>query len=178
MLWLVQTALGFPCRQYLPVLPASPRLCMSYLQCIVHAKLQQTVHATPTASYACPMTHATKEIGCCRHPSAMLCVLWLGSSVGNLKPHEAVSFFQSMQQSAGPNVQVSASFALSLDLSQTRKAALVHGMLYAVAWSKATVSLHNPNRAVLQGGLGLYTHSNWFGASCCLCHLPIWFLSC
>lgn len=36
----------------------------------------------------------------------MLCVLWLGSSVGNLKPHEAVGFFQSVQQSAGPNTQV------------------------------------------------------------------------
>ena len=28
-----------------------------------------------------------------RHPQAMLCVLWLGSSVGNLKPQEAVGFF-------------------------------------------------------------------------------------
>lgn len=37
----------------------------------------------------------------------MLCVLWLGSSVGNLKPHEAVGFFQSVQQSSGPNTQVS-----------------------------------------------------------------------
>lgn len=36
----------------------------------------------------------------------MLCVLWLGSSVGNLKPHEAVGFFQSMQMSAGANTQV------------------------------------------------------------------------
>lgn len=36
----------------------------------------------------------------------MLCVLWLGSSVGNLKPHEAVGFFQSMQSSAGVNTQV------------------------------------------------------------------------
>lgn len=42
----------------------------------------------------------------CRHPTAMLCVLWLGSSVGNLKPHEAVGFFQSMQQSAGAHTQV------------------------------------------------------------------------
>ena len=41
-----------------------------------------------------------------RHPTAMLCVLWLGSSVGNLKPHEAVGFFQNMQQSAGANIQV------------------------------------------------------------------------
>ncbi len=37
----------------------------------------------------------------------MLCVLWLGSSVGNLKPHEAVGFFQSVQESSGPNTQVS-----------------------------------------------------------------------
>ena len=37
----------------------------------------------------------------------MLCVLWLGSSVGNLKPEEAVGFFKSVQESAGPNVQVS-----------------------------------------------------------------------
>lgn len=36
----------------------------------------------------------------------MLCVLWLGSSVGNLKPHEAVGFFQSVLQSAGPMTQV------------------------------------------------------------------------
>ncbi|DBA68320.1 TPA: hypothetical protein ACH3X2_013633 [Trebouxia sp. C0005] len=41
-----------------------------------------------------------------RHPTAMLCVLWLGSSVGNLKPHEAVGFFQSVQQSSGPNTQI------------------------------------------------------------------------
>ena len=42
----------------------------------------------------------------CRHPEAMLCVLWLGSSVGNLKPHEAVSFFQSVLESAGHLTQV------------------------------------------------------------------------
>lgn len=36
----------------------------------------------------------------------MLCVLWLGSSVGNLKPHEAVGFFKSVLQSAGPKTQV------------------------------------------------------------------------
>lgn len=41
-----------------------------------------------------------------RHPTAMLCVLWLGSSVGNLKPHEAVGFFQSVQESSGPNTQI------------------------------------------------------------------------
>ena len=50
--------------------------------------------------------HVKTVLILCRHPVAMLCVLWLGSSVGNLKPEEAVDFFQSVQQSAGPNVQV------------------------------------------------------------------------
>ena len=52
----------------------------------------------------------------CRHPSAMLCVLWLGSSVGNLKPAEAVGFFQSMQASAGANTQVPSSQPIRLIL--------------------------------------------------------------
>lgn len=47
-----------------------------------------------------------KGVHLCRHPSAMLCVLWLGSSVGNLKPDEAVGFFRAMQSSGGDNTQV------------------------------------------------------------------------
>ena len=53
----------------------------------------------------------------------MLCVLWLGSSVGNLKPHEAVGFFQSMQTSAGSNTQVLYSWLRVFPLCTLREVA-------------------------------------------------------
>lgn len=42
----------------------------------------------------------------CRHPDSMLCILWLGSSVGNLQPDEAVHFFRAAQAAAGHKTQV------------------------------------------------------------------------
>ena len=36
----------------------------------------------------------------------MLCILWLGSSVGNLQPDEAVQFFKAAQAAAGHKTQV------------------------------------------------------------------------
>ena len=39
-------------------------------------------------------------------PNQQLVVLWLGSSIGNLSPAEAVQFFQDMTASAGTNIQV------------------------------------------------------------------------
>lgn len=41
-----------------------------------------------------------------RFPNEQLVVLWLGSSVGNLKPAEAVQFFRDMTAGAGSNIQV------------------------------------------------------------------------
>lgn len=41
-------------------------------------------------------------------PNQQLVVLWLGSSIGNLSPAEAVQFFQDMTASAGTNIQVRA----------------------------------------------------------------------
>lgn len=39
-------------------------------------------------------------------PSENLCVLWLGSSVGNLSNEEAVKFFEDVDAAAGPNMQM------------------------------------------------------------------------
>ena len=44
-------------------------------------------------------------------PNQQLVVLWLGSSIGNLSPAEAVQFFQDMTASAGTNIQVGAELA-------------------------------------------------------------------
>ena len=42
-----------------------------------------------------------------RFPADQLVVLWLGSSIGNLAPAEAVQFFHDMTAGAGSNIQVS-----------------------------------------------------------------------
>lgn len=41
-----------------------------------------------------------------RFPNEQLVVLWLGSSVGNLKPPEAVQFFRDMTAGGGDHIQV------------------------------------------------------------------------
>ena len=43
---------------------------------------------------------------CNRHPGKVLCVLWLGSSVGNLAPPDALEFFKSVLQIGGADTQV------------------------------------------------------------------------
>jgi dimethylhistidine N-methyltransferase len=40
------------------------------------------------------------------HPDAVLCILWLGSSAGNLDPSETVAFFQDMLAVGGPKTEV------------------------------------------------------------------------
>ncbi len=40
------------------------------------------------------------------HPTENLCILWLGSSVGNLTNDGAAQFFRDMLVAAGPNSQV------------------------------------------------------------------------
>lgn len=45
-------------------------------------------------------------------PNQQLVVLWLGSSIGNLSPAEAVQFFRDMTASAGTNIQVRAELAV------------------------------------------------------------------
>jgi uncharacterized SAM-dependent methyltransferase len=57
------------------------------------------------------MTSATScasGVAECRRlfPNQQLVVLWLGSSIGNLSPTEAVQFFRDMTASAGTNIQV------------------------------------------------------------------------
>ena len=42
----------------------------------------------------------------CRYADARICILWLGSSVGNLNPQEALSFFQQVLAICGPRSQV------------------------------------------------------------------------
>ena len=41
-----------------------------------------------------------------RHPDEVLCVLWLGSSVGNLTPADTLAFFQDMLRIGGPLTEV------------------------------------------------------------------------
>ena len=41
-----------------------------------------------------------------RHPDKVLCVLWLGSSVGNLTPADTLAFFQDMLRIGGPLTEV------------------------------------------------------------------------
>lgn len=41
-----------------------------------------------------------------RFPGQRLTVLWLGSSVGNLAPEDAVQFFRTMTAGAGSDLQV------------------------------------------------------------------------
>ena len=36
----------------------------------------------------------------------MLCILWLGSSIGNLEPEEALQFFRDMLRIGGKQTQV------------------------------------------------------------------------
>jgi hypothetical protein len=42
----------------------------------------------------------------CRHPEETLCILWLGSSVGNLEPKETLQFFKDMLEVGGPKTEV------------------------------------------------------------------------
>ena len=42
----------------------------------------------------------------CRYPEAHLCILWLGSSVGNLSPDETLGFFKQVLEICGPKSQV------------------------------------------------------------------------
>ena len=42
----------------------------------------------------------------CRHPDKVLCILWLGSSIGNLEPAEALQFFRDMLRIGGKQTQV------------------------------------------------------------------------
>ena len=42
----------------------------------------------------------------CRHPDQVLCVLWLGSSIGNLEPDEALQFFRDILRIGGSQTQV------------------------------------------------------------------------
>ena len=52
-------------------------------------------------------SHAAGVAECRRlFPDQQLVVLWLGSSIGNLSPAEAVQFFRDMTASAGTNIQV------------------------------------------------------------------------
>ena len=41
-----------------------------------------------------------------RHPEETLCILWLGSSVGNLDPTETLQFFKDLLRIGGPKTQV------------------------------------------------------------------------
>ena len=41
-----------------------------------------------------------------RHPDKVLCILWLGSSIGNLEPTEALQFFRDMLRIGGRQTQV------------------------------------------------------------------------
>ena len=43
----------------------------------------------------------------CRHPEETLCILWLGSSVGNLDPTETLQFFKDLLKIGGPKTEVS-----------------------------------------------------------------------
>ncbi len=69
--------------------------------------------AAPTLSCRIRMTMGSLNapgVAECRRlfPNQQLVVLWLGSSIGNLNPAEAVQFFQDMTASAGTNIQVRA----------------------------------------------------------------------
>lgn len=43
----------------------------------------------------------------CRHPDEVLCVLWLGSSAGNMTPEDSLAFFKEILQISGPDTEVS-----------------------------------------------------------------------
>lgn len=61
---------------------------------------------------------AEGQVGCVlanRHPGKVLCVLWLGSSVGNLDPQEAGAFFKDVLRIGGPSTQVGVGAALLRD---------------------------------------------------------------
>lgn len=49
-------------------------------------------------------------------PDDQLVVLWLGSSVGNLAPLDAVHFFRNMCAGAGANIQVQLACAVRAGL--------------------------------------------------------------
>ena len=48
-----------------------------------------------------------------RHPGQVLCVLWLGSSVGNLDPAESSAFFKDILRIGGASTQVGTAVSLS-----------------------------------------------------------------
>ena len=54
----------------------------------------------------------------------MLCILWLGSSVGNLQPDEAVQFFKAAQAAAGHKTQVRLFSNGALPMSSAASASL------------------------------------------------------
>jgi uncharacterized SAM-dependent methyltransferase len=58
-----------------------------------------------------------------RFPDQQLVVLWLGSSVGNLNPSEAVQFFRDMTAGAGSNIQVRAAIFHCRRLAEAEPAA-------------------------------------------------------
>lgn len=63
----------------------------------------------------------------CRHPDKVLCVLWLGSSVGNLDDAEALSFFQDVLKISGARTQVQdCAFTLRCRLCNGSKRHSVH----------------------------------------------------
>ena len=89
------------------------RLCQplphSLMMCASRCTSRLTA-ASVLAAAGCPAMHLLRlsacDPRCCRHPDSMLCILWLGSSVGNLQPDEAVQFFKAAQAAAGHKTQV------------------------------------------------------------------------
>ena len=52
------------------------------------------------------LIHYSSPSHACRHPGKVLCLLWLGSSVGNLDPAEASAFFKDVLRIGGASTQV------------------------------------------------------------------------